>query len=128
MQRPSWDLLRKNWADLFFFEPLSEFINRLHEDRGAELQLLAMFDPVLEEVPPAKPPIYLLLLYNREVDLIKENLFLKEHDPSGMFDFFSYSVDAFRRMIKENNPVAVKALQTGVVLFEKDNILDTLAN
>ncbi len=127
MQRPSWSELRKSWADQYFFEPLSELINRLHEDRGSEIELIAIFCPEPDrELTPRRPPIYLLILYNCAVDFLRENLFLREHDPSGIFEFFAYSVDSFREMVGQKNPIAVKAKETGLVIFEKEDISDTL--
>ncbi|RMG68290.1 MAG: hypothetical protein D6710_10305 [Nitrospirae bacterium] len=119
--------MKKSWADQYFFESLSEFINRLHEDRGGQLELLAVFNPLeRDELIPQRPPIYLLVLYNTEVDFLKERLFLKEHDPSGLFEFFCYSVEAFRNMLRDNNPIALIARESGLVLFEKGDISERL--
>ncbi len=127
MQRPSWNELKKNWADKYFFEPLSELINRLHEDRGAQIELIALFSPEADRpLTPARPPIYLLILYNCEIDFLKENLFLREHDPSGIFEFFTYSADSFREMLGQGNPIALMAKKRGLIIFEKDGIADTL--
>ncbi len=129
MQRPSWNELRKSWADQYFFEPLSELINRLHEDRGAQIELIALFSPEADkELTPQNPPIYLLILYNCDIDFLRENLFLREHDPSGIFEFFTYSVDEFKQMLNQGNPIALMAKDTGLIIFEKDNITAALTD
>jgi len=124
VQRLSWDLLRQSWVDEFFFEPLSDFILRLHEDRGAETLAVAVFSPEGEDVPPASPPVDVLVLYRNPVDFLKDNLFLREHDPSGMLNFFSYGIDSFRRMVEGANPLSIQALKTGLIVFEIDNAME----
>ncbi len=120
MQRLSWDLLRQNWTDQYFIESLAEFISRLHEDRGKDALAVVMFSPEGEPVPPLAPPVHLLVLYREPVDFLKDNLFLRRHDPSGLFCFFSYGIDSFRKMIEESNPLALQALGTGLILHETD--------
>ncbi len=118
MQRISWDLLRQKWVDLYFFEPVSNFISRLHEDRGTETVAVVIFSPDGEEVPPPSPPVSILVLYSNRVDFLKDNLFLRERDQSGMLNFFSYGIDSFANMIKDSNPLAINALRTGRILYE----------
>ena len=124
MQRLSWDLLRQSWVDLFFFEPLSSFILRLHEDRGADTLAVVVFSPEGEAVPPPSPPVNILVLYRTPVDFLKDNLFLRERDPSGMLNFFSYGIDSFRNMINDANPLSIQALKTGRILFEIENVME----
>lgn len=117
-------MLRENWADQFFFEPLSEFISRLHEDRGAEALALVMFSPEGEKTPPPSPPVHLLVIYREPVDFLKEALFLRERDPSGIFNFFCYGIDAFRNMLRDSNPLVRQAIKTGLILFEAEDVMD----
>lgn len=124
MQRASWNLLRNNWADKYFFEPLSEFLSRLHEDRGGNVEGVVMFSPEGEEVPPPKPPVFLLVLYKEPIDFLSENLFLRERDPSGMFNFFCYQSKGFKEMLNNNNPIARQALSTGIIVHETENTLE----
>ncbi|HHN64474.1 MAG TPA: hypothetical protein ENK09_03840 [Nitrospirae bacterium] len=124
MQRPSWNTLRQSWADLFFFEPLSEFLTRLHEDRGGEVVAVVMFSPEGGEIPPPAPPVHLLVLYQETVDFLKETQFLREHDPSGILNFFCYSLPDFQKMYKGSNPIAHQAVKTGLILFETDNRME----
>ncbi len=124
MQRLSWDLLRQSWVDLFFFEPLSNFILRLHEDRGADTLAVVVFSPGGEAVPPPSPPVNILVLYRTPVDFLNDNLFLRERDPSGMLNFFSYGLDSFRNMMNDANPLSIQALKTGRILFEIDNAME----
>ena len=123
MQRLSWDLLRQSWADRYFIGPLSEFISRLHEDRGDDALAVVIFSPEGEAVPPPLPPVHLLILYRSPVDFLRDNLFLRGRDPSGILNFFSYGLDSFRKMIKDANPLSIHALQTGRILYETDNAL-----
>jgi len=124
VQRLSWDLLRQSWVDLFFFEPLSNFILRLHEDRGADTVAVIVFGPEGETAPPQSPPVNILVLYRTPVDFLKDNLFLRERDPSGMLNFFSYGLDSFRNMVNDANPLSIQALKTGRILFEIDNAME----
>ncbi len=123
MQKPSWNLLKERWADRFFSESLSEFISRLHEDRGKETLAVVIFDPDGETVPPDSPPVTLLVLYREDVDFLRDNLFLRSRDPSGILNFFSYGLDAFRRMVSEGNPIAMSAIRSGVIIYEKGEAL-----
>ncbi len=128
MQRLSWSSLRDNWADLYFFEPLSEFMSRLHEDRGKEVLAVAVFSPETDqEVPPRRPPLWVLVLYRSSVDFLKESLFLRERDPSGMFQFLPYSIDGFRAMLQQRHPIAYSAHQTGLVIHELEDCLRGIA-
>lgn len=124
MQRPSWNTLRQNWADLFFFEPLSEFLSRLHEDRGGEVIAVVMFSPEGEDVPPPVPPVHILVVYREHVNFLSETFFLREHDPSGLFNFFSYGISDFQNMYRESNPIAYQAVKTGLILFETDSEME----
>lgn len=126
MQRASLDLLRESWADRYFFEPLAEFMARFHEDRGGETLSVVIFSPEGEELPPIQPPVHLLILYREPVDFLRDNLFLRERDPSGMFVFFSYGIDSFRNMLRDSNPLAIGALNTGLVLFEREGDIKDL--
>ena len=128
MQRLSWDLLRQRWVDLFFFEPLSDFILRLHEDRGTDTLAVVIFSPEGQDVPPPSPPVDILVLYRTPVDFLKDNLFLREHDPSGMLSFFSYGLDSFKDMINNANPLSIQALETGRILFEVDNAMEAFVS
>ncbi len=123
MQRISWNILRNNWVDLYFFHPLSEFMSRLHEDRGADVLAVVLFSPEGEEVPPPKPPVYLLVLYRERVDFLSENLFLRERDPSGILNFFCYSLQSFKGMLQDNHPIARQALATGIVVHKTEEVL-----
>jgi len=123
VQKPSWNLLKEQWADRFFSESLSEFISRLHEDRGKETVAVVVFDPEGGEVPPDSPPVNLLVLYREEVDFLRDNLFLRSRDPSGILNFFSYGLDAFMRMAAEGNPIAMSAIRSGVILYEREEAL-----
>jgi hypothetical protein len=116
--------LRQKWADLFFFEPLSEFLSRLHEDRGGEVIAVVMFSPEGEEVPPPAPPVHILVLYRDHINFLRESLFLREHDPSGLFNFFCYGISDFQNMYKESNPIAHQAVKTGLILFEIENTME----
>ncbi len=123
MQRPSWNLLKEQWADRFFSESLSEFISRLHEDRGKETLAVVVFSPDDDEIPPDSPPVSLLVLYREDVDFLRDNIFLRSRDPSGIFNFFSYGINAFGRMVSGENPIALSAVRSGVVIFEREDAL-----
>ncbi|RME62555.1 MAG: hypothetical protein D6778_11010 [Nitrospirae bacterium] len=128
MQRLSWNTLRDNWIDLYFFEPLSAFMTRLHEDRGKDVLAVVVFSPEPDlPVPPPKPPLYLMVLYRGEVDFLKENLFLRERDPSGILKFFPYSLDGFVQMLRDGHPIAHWAMKTGLVIHELEDCLEGIA-
>jgi len=124
MQKISWNLLRDNWADRYFFDPLSEFLNRLHEDRGGEVIGIIMFSPEGEDIPPPKPPVFLLVLYKDEVDFLSENLFLRERDASGIFNFFCYGIKGFKEMLNTNNPIARQVLDNGVIVYASEENIE----
>jgi len=127
MQRLYWNLLRDNWSDLYFFEPLSDFMSRLHEDRGKDVLAVIVFSPEPEnEVPPKRPPLWVLVLYKEEIDFLKENLFLRERDPSGILQFFPYPLKGFKEMLKDGHPIAYAASKTGYVIHELEDCLEDI--
>jgi len=102
-------------------------MNRLHEDRGKEVLAVVVFSPEpQEEVPPKKPPLWILVLYKDNVDFLKESLFLRERDPSGMFHFFPYPIEGFKEMVKDSHPIAYAALKTGFVIHELQQCLEDI--
>jgi hypothetical protein len=101
---------------------------RLHEDRGRDVLAVVVFSPEPDqEVPPKRPPLWVLVLYRNEVSFLQESLFLREHDPSGMFQFFPYPIEGFKEMLKEGHPIAYAAQKTGYVIHELEDSLEGIA-
>lgn len=125
MQRPSWNLLKEKWGNLFFFDSLSLFLSRLHEERQRALTGVILFDPWGRTLPPKYPPLYVAVIYREKIEFIKTNLKLRSLDHDGIIEPFCYAIEDFKRMLKRNNPLA-RQLLNGIALYELNSGLKEL--
>ncbi len=126
MQRPSWNLLKEKWGNLFFFDSLSLFLSRLHEERQRSLAGVILFDPYGKVIPPKYPPLHIAVIYREDVNFIENNLKLRNLDHDGVIEPFGYGIRAFKNMLKKNNPLAHEAIKNGIVLYELNSGLREL--
>lgn len=126
MQRPSWNLLKEKWGNLFFFDSLSLFLSRLHEERKTPVTGVILFDPFGRVLPPKTPPLYLAVVYKEKEDFIKNNLNLKSLDHDGIIEPLGYGIETFKKMFKRNNPLVREVLKNGIILYELDSGLKEL--
>jgi len=126
MQRPSWNLLKEKWGNLFFFDTLSLFLSRLYEEKGKTLQGVLLFDPYGRPLPPKTPPVYIIVIYKNEVDFLKNVLQLRVLDHDGIIEPLGYGMNTFRNMLKRNSPLAKEAFKNGIVLYELEPGLEVL--
>lgn len=125
MQRLSWDSLKREWAELFFYDSLSLFFSRLHEEKGRELKGLIIFDPVGRDIPPKKPPLHIAVLYSKDCDFIRDNLKLRKFIDDGTIEPFSYGMEQLKKMIKRKNPFALSIIK-GIVIYQLSDDLNEL--
>ncbi len=117
MQRLSWDLLKRDWAELFFYDSLSIFISRLHEEKGRDVRGIIIFDPLGRIVPPKKVPLHLAVIYKEDIDFIKDNLRLRRLLDDGTIEPFSYGFEQLKKMVMEKNPFALSIMK-GIIIYE----------
>lgn len=126
MQRPSWNLLKEKWGSLFFFDSLSLFLSRLHEERQKALTGVILFDPWGRPLPPKYPPLYVAVIYREKQEFIKNNLKLRSLDHDGIIEPLGYGMETFKEMLRRNNPLARQALSNGIILYELNSGLKEL--
>ncbi|MCX7794320.1 MAG: hypothetical protein N2257_07970 [Thermodesulfovibrionales bacterium] len=126
MQRPSWNSLKEKWGNLFFFDGLSLFLSRIHEERTKAIAGVILFDPYERPLPPNYPPLYVLVIYKDEIDFLKNNLKLRNLDHDGIIEPIGYGIETFKKMIRKNNPLAKASLINGIVLYELNSGLREL--
>ncbi len=117
MQRLSWDSLKRDWAELFFYDSLSIFISRLHEEKGRDVRGIIIFDPLGRILPPRKVPVHLAVVYRDDINFIKDNLRLRRFLDDGIIEPFSYGVEQLKKMVMEKNPFALSIMK-GIVIYE----------
>ncbi len=125
MQRPSWNLLKERWGNLFFFDSLSLFLSRLHEEREKTLTGVILFDPYGKGIPPKYPPLHVAVIYREDQEFIKKALKLRGLDHDGIIEPLAYGIGTVKKMIKRNNPIA-RQLLNGIVLYELNSGLKEL--
>lgn len=125
MQRPSWNLLKEKWGNLFFFDSLSLFLTRLHEERKNPIIGVILFEPYGKPLPPKYPPLHIAVIYREDVNFIENNLKLRNLDHDGIIEPIGYGIEAIKKMLKKNNPLA-RQLLNGIILYELNSELNEL--